>query len=118
MVAGCFQNDLTALGDRTPHDSRHHRMVEYTRIIQGLVEGQSPLTLDGQFYGVKGLTLNPSVPPKLRPGILVSGSSPAGMAAAQEIGAIAVLYPAPPGQAEPELPAGSCSCGLKIGIVT
>src|SRR6266566_4052655 len=33
MVAGGFKNDLEALDDRTPHDERYTRLVEYTGII-------------------------------------------------------------------------------------
>src|SRR5437867_31416 len=57
MVAGGFKNDLTALSDTTPHDSRYDRLVEYTLIVRQLLEGCSPVTFEGQFYRVKGLTL-------------------------------------------------------------
>src|SRR5882672_12546007 len=50
MVAGGFKNDLTALNDTTPHDRRYHRLIEYTTIIQRLLSGQGPVTLDGEFY--------------------------------------------------------------------
>src|SRR5262249_14218261 len=33
MVAGGFSNDLAALNDRTPHDRRYDRLVEYPLII-------------------------------------------------------------------------------------
>jgi len=116
MVAGGFKNDLAALNDTTPHDYRYQRLVEYTGIVQRLIEGGS-VTFEGEFYAVKGLTLNPRVPPELRPGVLVSGSSAAGMQAALEMGAVAVKYPEPPERAEAELPPGSGPCGLRVGIV-
>src|SRR5579875_493430 len=34
MVAGGFKNDLAALNDDTPHDSRYERLIEYTTIIR------------------------------------------------------------------------------------
>src|SRR6188768_4183086 len=37
MVAGGFKNDLTALNDTTPHDSRYDRLAEYTEIIRALL---------------------------------------------------------------------------------
>ena len=117
MVAGGFKNDLTALNDTTPHDGRYKRLVEYTQIIQRLIEGET-VTFEGEFYSVQGLKLNPRVESELRPGILVSGSSESGMQAARELGAIAVKYPEPPDRPEAESPAGGGPCGLRVGIVT
>src|SRR5665213_1614928 len=115
MVAGGFKNDLTALGDPTPHDSRYHRLVEYTTIIQGLIEGPKPLTFEGQFYNVRGLTLHPSLAPELRPGYLISGSSEAGQQAARQSGAIPVKYPEPLG---PDAhTSDQTPCGARIGII-
>jgi alkanesulfonate monooxygenase len=114
MVAGGFKNDLAALSDNTPHDDRYVRLIEYTRIIQSLFEGL-PVTLKGQFYSVTNLTLNPRVPPELRPGLLMSGSSDAGLDAARATNAVAVKYPEPP---ESSAPAESGPSGVRIGIVT
>jgi alkanesulfonate monooxygenase len=118
MVAGGFKTDLAALNDTTPHDSRYHRLVEYTRIIQELLCKRSPVTFEGQFYNVKNLTLKPSLSPEFFPGVLMSGSSEAGMAAARETGAIAVQYPEPPRESTSEPPAERGPCGVRIGIVT
>src|SRR5437764_1245835 len=84
---------LAALNDTTPHDSKYHRLVEYTLILRRLLEGHSPVSFEGQFYCVKGLMLTPRVAQELFPGILVSGSSDAGMSAARAVGATAVKYP-------------------------
>jgi alkanesulfonate monooxygenase len=117
MVAGGFKNDLAALNDTTPHDSRYARLVEYTQIIQRLVEGESPVSFEGQFYRVSRLTLSPPVPPGLRPGFLMSGSSEAGAAAARETGAIPIQYPEPPDQS-PAAQTLDGPSGVRIGIVT
>ena len=77
MVAGGFKNDLEALNDSTPHDRRYDRLVEYTLIIRRLLESPKPVTFDGEFYKVRNLHMRPPLDPKLAPGILVSGSSPA-----------------------------------------
>ena len=114
MVAGGFKNDLAALNDNSPHDDRYARLIEYTTIIQSLLEG-GPVTLRGQFYGVTNLTLHPRVPPELRPGLLMSGSSEAGLRAAQATRAVAVKYPEPP---ESNTPAESGPSAVRIGIVT
>ncbi len=118
MVAGGFKNDLVALGDTTPHDSRYQRLVEYTIIIRQLLECRKPVTFDGQFYKINGLALNPPLAPELYPGILVSGSSAAGMAAAAAIGAIPVEYPEPPSSDADSRTPHSAPCGIRIGIVS
>lgn len=117
MVAGGFKNDLTALGDNTPHDRRYERLVEYTLIIQRLLEAAAPVTYEGRFYRVNGLVLTPRVPRDLHPEILVSGSSEAGLAAARSMGAIAVKYPEPPSQCLAESCEAEGRCGVRIGMI-
>lgn len=115
MVAGGFKNDLVALNDSTPHDRRYDRLVEYTSIIRGLLGETAPLSYDGEFYQVKNLKLTPALPSHLFPGIFVSGSSDAGLAAAKAIGATAVKYPKAPG--EEAVPDEGVGAGVRIGIV-
>jgi alkanesulfonate monooxygenase len=117
MVAGGFKNDLAALNDTAPHDSRYERLVEYTQIIQQLLNGQSPVTFEGKFYRVTNLTMRPPMRLEMQPGILMSGSSEAGMAAARETGAIAVQYPEPPRMSTSRQSADIGPCGVRIGIV-
>ncbi len=114
MIAGGFKNDLTALNDPTPHDRRYERLTEYTLLIKRLLEG-APVTVNGAFYSVTGLTLRPRLAPELFPGILASGSSEAGVAAARAIGATPVKYPEPPGECDAADQNGGC--GLRIGII-
>jgi alkanesulfonate monooxygenase len=116
MLAGGFKNDLLALGDDTPHDDRYRRTVEYTRIIRALVE-DGMATLDGRYYKVTNLKLVPPVPPDLRPAVLASGSSPAGLDAAREMGAVAVKYPKPPGEEEDVRDGHAPGYGVRVGIV-
>jgi alkanesulfonate monooxygenase len=115
MVAGGFKNDLAALNDDTPHDQRYQRLVEYTRIIKQLLESSQPVSFEGAFYKVRNLKMTPPLDPELAPGILVSGSSPAGLEAARAIGATAVKYPRPP-RAYTAAPEG-IGCGVRVGIV-
>jgi alkanesulfonate monooxygenase len=114
MVAGGFTNDLAALGDATSHDERYDRATEYVRVMLGLLAGEVT-SLEGDYYCVKNLTLKPPLPEALRPGLLVSGSSPAGLAAARAIGAVPVKYPQPPG--EEEWDGDAVGFGVRIGIV-
>jgi alkanesulfonate monooxygenase len=115
MLAGGFKNDLIALGDETPHDERYARTIEYTQIMMGLLSGQGPVTLEGAYYKVRNLRMTPAMPPALVPEVLISGSSPAGLAAAQVLGATPVKYPHPPGEEEPR--EGAEEFGVRVGII-
>jgi len=118
MLAGGFRNDLIALGDETPHDDRYARTVEYALAMRQLLEHDQPVNFEGRFYRVRGARLAPVLAAHLQPGWLISGSSPAGRAAAVAMGAIAVEYPAPPDAGgapdTAEVPAGR---GIRVGII-
>jgi alkanesulfonate monooxygenase len=116
LVAGGFKNDLAALNDTTPHDKRYARLVEYTTIIQELLKGSAPVSYHGEFYIVDKLRMTPPLAPELFPGVFVSGSSDAGLAAAQALSATAVKYPQ---SAEKEAPGqdATLKSGIRVGIV-
>ena len=116
ILAGGFKRDLEALGDTTPHDERYERSIEYTQIMTGLLRGEQPVTVDDRYYRVKNLRLTPPLSPELTPGLLISGSSPAGLAAARAIDATPVKYPKPPGEEDPpdeDFP----EFGVRVGII-
>src|SRR5581483_121933 len=116
MLAGGFRNDLVALGDETPHDDRYVRTVEYATLMRQLLESEQPVTFEGRYYRLRGVRMTPAVPQELQPGWLISGSSPAGRAAARAMGAIAVEYPTPPDtiRETEDVPAGR---GIRVGII-
>lgn len=116
MVAGGFKKDLEALNDPTPHDRRYDRLVEYTRIVQDLLKG-GPVTFEGDFYTVRGLSLTPELPPDLYPELFMSGSSEAGRKAADLLDARPVSYPKPPGEQGRAPVPPSRMPGLRIGII-
>jgi len=116
MVAGGFKNDLDALSDTTPHDKRYARLVEYTTIISRLLTGPAPLTYEGDFHSVAMLRLTPPLPEALVPGIFISGSSEAGLAAARTLGATAIKYPRA-ADAEERLPDDFLHLGVRVGII-
>jgi alkanesulfonate monooxygenase len=116
MVAGGFKNDLTALHDTTPHDRRYARLVEYTIIIQELLRSSAPVSYQGDFYLVDKLRMTPPLPLGLFPGVLVSGSSEAGLAAARDLGATAVRYPQPAVR-EPDYSNDALDSGIRVGII-
>jgi alkanesulfonate monooxygenase len=113
MLAGGFRNDLLALGDPTEHDDRYARTTEYTQILMGLLRGET-VTREGRWHQVHNLRLAPVLPADLMPEVLISGSSPAGRAAAADIGAVPIRYPEPLGQESADAPAGG---GVRVGIV-
>ena len=116
MLAGGFRTDLLALGDATPHDERYARTTEYTLVMKELLSSSTPVTFEGKYYNVKNLTMKPALDPELFPGILISGSSDAGMQAARDIGATAIRYPEPPSQ-EIEASLLDVDAGVRIGII-
>lgn len=118
LLAGGFRNDLRSLGDETPHDERYARTVEYATIFRDLIEGDGPVSLAGRHYRVSNLRLTPSVPPELRPRLLISGSSAAGREAARSIGAVAVRYPQPAADEDlADLGADGVPHGIRVGII-
>jgi alkanesulfonate monooxygenase len=114
IVAGGFKNDLIALNDPTPHDERYDRAVEYTLIIKALLGSEEPVSFAGKYYEVSNLRMLPPLPRELFPEILISGSSDAGLAAAQAIGATPVKYPKAPGE---EQAAEQGAAGIRVGII-
>jgi alkanesulfonate monooxygenase len=117
MVAGGFKNDLNSLNDVTPHDRRYDRLVEYTTVIRQLLASKHSVIYAGEFYQVNQLKMIPPLPPELVPGILVSGSSEAGIAAARAIGAICVEYPLPTSVYSGTVTGDELEKGIRVGIV-
>jgi alkanesulfonate monooxygenase len=117
IIAGGFKNDLAAFDDSAAEDQRYERLIEYTQIVQRLLEGGT-VTHSGRFYQAKGLRLSPRLSPELIPGILMSASSQAGWAAARKTGAIAIQYAEPPSKNEPTSTKEPGPNGIRIGIVT
>lgn len=117
MLAGGFKNDLVALGDNTAHDRRYDRAVEYTLIIKRLLSGAGPVSFSGEFYQADGLRMTPPLPPELFPGILISGSSEEGVAAARAIGATAIRYPKPSSEYAGTPTDSDLNSGVRIGII-
>src|SRR5215831_18876262 len=66
----------------------------------------------GEFYKIDKLRMAPRLRPDLLPGIFLSGSSQAGLQAAQKLAATAIQYPKPAGDLPPARDAG-----IRIGII-
>ena len=113
MVAGGFVNDLIALGDCTEHDDRYDRLVEYVSIMKHLFGEPGPVTFTGSYFAVKNLAIKPQLPAELIPEVFVSGTSPAGVRAAKEIGATSISYPGTPS----ETICKGVQSGIRIGVI-
>lgn len=117
MVAGGFKNDLTALHDTTPHDRRYSRLIEYTTIIKRLLSSPCPVAFRGEFYSIDKPNMTPALPADLFPGIFISGSSEAGLAAAKELRATAVKYPQPTTEYANGYRDPTEDAGIRVGII-
>jgi alkanesulfonate monooxygenase len=117
LVAGGLRTDLASLDDITEHDERYDRLTEYAELIIRLLESAGPVTYEGRHYRVRNLRLYPALPAHLRPGLFISGSSPAGRRAGERLGAVAVRYPEPPGAEAPEPDRSPQGGGVRIGVI-
>lgn len=117
MVAGGFKNDLAALNDPTPHDSRYERLIEYSLVMKALLSSDTPVSFDGRYYQITNLRMTPPLPSELAPEFLISGSSEAGLTAARATGATPVKYPEPPGQHESGVSDHQTHSGVRVGII-
>ncbi len=117
LVAGGFVLDLAALDDHVDHDSRYDRLVEYGTIVQRLLANEGPVSYAGSYYRVTNLRLKPTLPPGLAPRFTVSGSSTAGIAAADTLGATAIRYPQPAGAYAGEHHSRASDEGIRVGII-
>ncbi|GAA4956892.1 LLM class flavin-dependent oxidoreductase [Actinoplanes utahensis] len=115
IVAGGFTADLEAMGEGLPHDARYDRAVEYASIMKQLLESRTPVTFDGEYYSASGLRLHDVPGADLAPRFLVSGSSPAGMAAARALDATGIVYPERPDLQAPADP--TIAQGMRIGVI-
>jgi alkanesulfonate monooxygenase len=117
MVAGGFRKHLLSLDDDTAHDDRYARLVEYAQVVRGLLTSSKPFSFEGRYYRLVNASLQPRLDQHLLPGFLVSGSSPAGMAAARALGATAVKYPQP-AQQEVVNPGAVAAAGIRVGVIS
>jgi alkanesulfonate monooxygenase len=115
LVAGGFKDELEAVGDHTPHDQRYARLLEYTLVIKELLGSSEACSFKGQYYSVEGVVGTPALSRELLPGVLMSGSSVAGLSAARATGATSIVYPLPVAQFQaPDAPQG---WGIRVGII-
>lgn len=92
LASGAYRADLLSLGDRTPHDERYARLVEFGTVVQRLLRSEDPVVFDGDFYRLHKPAALPPIPPSQQPSFFVCATSAAGREAAQELGATTVHH--------------------------
>ena len=117
-IAGGFKNDLKSLGDNTPHDERYDRLLDYAQLIKGLLlDEKGMFTHNGPYYTVDKVKLLPKIPQEMIPVELISGTSEAGLAAAQKLGATKVKYAKPLKDYAGTAPDKNFDLGVRFGII-
>lgn len=118
LVAGGFVNDLSAIGDQTPHDKRYTRLAEYAEIIQLLLTSDKAISYKGEFYEIKNLKLQPALSEHLQPEYYLSGSSAMARKTAARLGAKLIEYPEPTADFKNSgRTNGNGISGIRIGIL-
>src|SRR6266700_2374943 len=87
------------------------------QIIKQFVASPDAVSFSGEFYTVNNLRLTPPLPPELFPVSFISGSSEAGLSAAQAIGATAIKYPKPANECAQEPPDAGLDSGIRVGVI-
>ena len=87
FVAGTSLTDLAALDEVSGHDDRYARLREFALIVRDLCLGHAAVSLDGQYFGARGLRLPAPIAEALQPVAFVAGQSNAAWTTAQAIGA-------------------------------
>lgn len=90
LVAGTSTPDRLALGDRTEHDRRYHRLREFGEAVLALLGTAAPVTLDGEFYQLRAARLGRPGPAELKPVPFIAGESPMARQCARDLGAVRI----------------------------
>jgi alkanesulfonate monooxygenase len=118
FVSGGFPRDLETFCDKSGHDERYDRLVEYATIISKLLNDKTPCSFSGKYYQIESLQLQlaSAVPKGCLPTFTTSGSSAAGLTAARATGAIAVQYLRPAFEYDCAFPI-DIKHGARLGII-
>lgn len=114
LVTGGYQPDVGTLGSFLDHDKRYTRLVEYGRVVAGLLRGDA-VNHDGAHYRLIQATLVPALGADLAPRVFVAGSSAAASAAAEALEAVRLTYPTAPDKWE--APPARHGLGVRLGII-
>ena len=116
-IAGGFQNDLKSLGDETPHDKRYERLIDYALVVKGLLKNKGLFSHFGDFYKIDKIRMIPSISEELIPLELISGTSEAGINAADKLGATKLKYAKPLEDYKGVEPSKNYDLGVRFGII-
>jgi len=115
-IAGGFKGDLISLGDDTPHDERYEKLYDYATLVKGLLHSKDLYSHDGPYYKVANIKMRPQISKDLIPVELISGTSEAGIATANKLGATKVKYAKPISEYNGTASEAS-GLGIRFGII-
>jgi alkanesulfonate monooxygenase len=116
LVTGGSAVHLRALGDVLEPEERFARLGEYATVVRRLLGDRTPVTHIGRFYRLHRAAVQPSLPPRMAPRLLVSGSSPACVGVQRALGAVRMGYP--PDLTRPEsVTANLGGTGIRVGVI-
>jgi len=117
-IAGGFKGDLISLGDATPHDERYEKLYDYASLVIGLLKSKGLHSHAGKYYEVTNIKMRPRIPENMIPFEMMSGTSEAGIATAQKLGATKVKYAKPISEYNGTAHNSSFDLGIRFGIIT
>ncbi len=116
-IAGGFKGDLVSLGNDIPHDERYENLCDYAIMINGLLKAKGLFSHEGKYYKVTNIKMRPQIPEEMIPVELISGTSEAGLAAAEKLGATKVKYAKPLSEYKGVEPDTNFDLGVRFGII-
>jgi len=117
-IAGGFKGDLISLGDETPHDERYEKLYEYASVVKGLLQSKGLYSHEGVYYKLNHIKLRPQISEALIPFEMMSGTSEAGIATAEKLGATKVKYAKPISEYNGTAIASDFDLGIRFGIIS
>lgn len=114
-VTGGFHRHLQELGCQLEHDERYDRLTEYVEVVSRILADGRPVSYTGEYFRLKGVSVTPPLPAHLTPGIFVSGTSDACLAAQQKLGATRLAYPREISGYRGDSPLANS--GIRLGII-
>ncbi len=116
-IAGGFKGDLISLGDDTAHDERYEKLYDYASLVKGALQSKGLFNHDGPYFKVVNIKMRPQISEALIPVELISGTSEAGIATANKLGATKVKYAKPISEYNDIVASDSFDLGIRFGII-
>jgi len=121
VVAGASPLDMRKIGDTLEGEERHERLREYVSAIRSLSKGTT--TLQGRYYHLEDLVVQPALSPAYQPCIYIPGSSEASCQTVQACADSSLLMAKPLAHIQEEIQRlNGDRCNLRhamiVGVIT